>query len=258
MKADALGARMRAFESAHDLCVLPGLWMVARMDGRGFTRLVRELHPFEAPFDPLFRDHMIATATHVMDCGFGTVLACTQSDELSILLRRDEAAFGRRLSKLLSVFAGEASAQFSARLGAPAAFDCRISQLPRSEDVVDYFRWRQEDAARNALNAHCYWALRKQGESGTAATARLRGLSGAAKHDLLFQHGINFNGLPAWQKRGVGLCWQQHVRAGRNPLTGAVTETLRRELQVEMELPLKEQMGDWVRQLLDDDLEAVG
>jgi len=36
------------FETAHDLCVLPGLHMVARLDGRGFTRLTKEVHQFEA------------------------------------------------------------------------------------------------------------------------------------------------------------------------------------------------------------------
>jgi tRNA(His) guanylyltransferase len=46
---------MRIYETAHDHRVLPGLWMVARLDGRSFTRLVREVHPFAAPFDPRFR-----------------------------------------------------------------------------------------------------------------------------------------------------------------------------------------------------------
>ena len=36
MKFDDLDDRMRVFETAHDLCVLPGLYMVARLDGRGF------------------------------------------------------------------------------------------------------------------------------------------------------------------------------------------------------------------------------
>lgn len=250
MKADQLGARMRVFESSHDLSILPGLWLVARLDGRGFTRLVRELHPFEAPFDPLFRDHMVATATHLMDCGFGTLMGYTQSDEISILLRRDDDSFARRLGKLLSVFAGEASAAFSVRLGAPAAFDCRISQLPQAEDVVDYFRWRQSDATRNALNAHCYWALRKAGASANAVTQKLRGLSGPHKHELLFLHGINFNHLPAWEKRGVALLWQQHTIAGRNPLTGAETRAVRRTLKIEQELPIKEAFEGLVRGLL--------
>jgi tRNA(His) 5'-end guanylyltransferase len=29
--------------------------------------------------------------------------------------------------------------------------------------------------------------------------------AGAEKNELLFQYGINFNDLPAWQKRGAGI-----------------------------------------------------
>jgi tRNA(His) guanylyltransferase len=47
----------------------------------------------------------------------------------------------RRLSRMkkISVLAGEASAKFSILLGDGAAFDCRISQLPQIEDIVDYY-----------------------------------------------------------------------------------------------------------------------
>ena len=38
MKFDDLDERMRIFETAHDHRVLPGVFMVARLDGRGFTR----------------------------------------------------------------------------------------------------------------------------------------------------------------------------------------------------------------------------
>jgi len=30
-------------------------------------------------------------------------------------------------------------------------------------------------------------------------------MSIAGKNELLFQHGVNFNDLPLWQKRGIGL-----------------------------------------------------
>ena len=56
MKFDELDQKMRVFETAHDHCVLPGLYMVARLDGRGFTRLTKEVCQFEAPFDLQFRD----------------------------------------------------------------------------------------------------------------------------------------------------------------------------------------------------------
>jgi tRNA(His) 5'-end guanylyltransferase len=64
MKFDELDARMRVYETAHDHCVLPGIYMVARLDGRSFTRLTRERHAFAAPFDERFRDLMLDTTEH--------------------------------------------------------------------------------------------------------------------------------------------------------------------------------------------------
>ena len=197
MKFTELDRKMRVFETAHDHSVLPGIFMVARLDGRGFTKLLREKHDFEAPFDPRFRDLMVGTGRHLMDCGFNFLLCYSQSDEISLLFHPEEAGFGRKLRKLNSVLAGEASAKFSLLLGDAASFDCRISQLPRRSDVVDYFRWRHEDAHRNALNAHCYWLLRKQGMKPEEVQKELNGLSVSAKNELLFQQGgINFNDLP--------------------------------------------------------------
>ncbi len=73
MKFDDLDKRMRVFGTAHDHCVLPGLFIVARLDGRGFTRRTKDVHTFEAPFGKRFRDHMVATASHLMACGFNRI-----------------------------------------------------------------------------------------------------------------------------------------------------------------------------------------
>src|SRR6266436_4829167 len=123
-----------------------------------------------------------------------------------------------------------ASARFSLLLGAIAIFDCRISQLPSVELVVDYFRWRNEDAHRNALNAHGYWLLRKQGKGIGEATAALKGMSVAAKNELLFGQGVNFDDLPLWQKRGVGLYWEEYDRPAENPVTGEKVFARRRRI----------------------------
>jgi len=106
--------------------------------------------------------------------------------------------------------------------------------------VVDYFRWRGEDALRNALNAHCYWLLRRKGRQAGEADAELRGLSVPAKHDLLFGHGISFNALPAWQKRGTGLYWEEYDREGANPLTGEPTIARRRHIRRDLELSVRD------------------
>ncbi|HAB19237.1 MAG TPA: tRNA(His) guanylyltransferase Thg1 family protein [Verrucomicrobiota bacterium] len=254
MKFDDLDAKMRRFETAHDHCVLPGLFIVARLDGRGFTRLTKEVHQFEAPFDMRFRDHMTRTVEHLMNAGLRTVYGYTQSDEISLLFHREEDSFDRKLRKLDSVLAGEASACFSLQLGAVGCFDCRISQLPTEQLIVDYFRWRQEDATRNALNAHCYWLLRKSGKSVKEATQFLLGQTTSDKNELLFRHGINFGKLPAWQKRGVGLFWEDYEKTGVNPKTGEATKAIRRRLKTELELPMKEAYATFIRTRL---LEAV-
>jgi tRNA(His) guanylyltransferase len=41
MKFDDLDKKMRIFETAADTCVLPEMYMVARLDGRSFTRLTK-------------------------------------------------------------------------------------------------------------------------------------------------------------------------------------------------------------------------
>lgn len=250
MNFDALDRRMRAFEAAYEDCVLPGLSVVARLDGRSFTRLTKELLDFEAPFDLRFHAAMTATVQHLMNIGLRVVYGYTQSDEISLLLHRDEDFFGRRVRKLLTVLAGEASAKLSLQLGVPACLDCRLALLPNDALVVDYFRWRQADAQRNALNAHCYWALRQEGRDAHAANAALRGLSFAAKHDVLFARGVNFNDLPEWQRRGSGVRWVTLDVAGRDPRDGSATLTQRRDLVVDAQLPMKDAYGDYVRGIL--------
>jgi tRNA(His) 5'-end guanylyltransferase len=252
MKFDDMDQKMRVFETAHDLCVLPGLYMVARLDGRSFTRLTKEVHHFEAPFDERFRDLMVETAEQLMNgCGFNMVYGYTESDEISLLFGPQENSFGRKLRKLISVLAGEASARFSLLLGALAAFDCRISQLPSVDLVIDYFRWRNEDAHRNALNAHCYWLLRKQGKGVGDATAVLKGMSVAAKNELLFGKGINFDDLPLWQRRGVGLYWEEYQQPAENPVTGEKVLARRRRIRRDSELPMKDLYSAFLRQLID-------
>lgn len=248
MKFDDLDARMRTFETAHDHKVLPGIFMVARIDGRSFTRLTRETHAFEAPYDIRVRDMMVQTLTHVMTAGCHAVYGYTQSDEMSVLFARDEQMFSRKLRKLESVLAGEASAQFTHLLGGIAAFDCRISQLPREKDVIDYFRWRHEDAHRNALHGHCYWLLRKKGLSDRDATMQLDGKGVQYRNELLFEHGINFNDVATWQKRGVGVYFGDVTIDGHNPKTGATVQTTRRRLQSEMELPLGDAYSAFLRE----------
>ena len=123
-------------------------------------------------------------------------------------------------------------------LGMQAVFDCRMLLLPDVEHVCDYFLWRQEDAHRNALNSHCYWTLRKDGMDAEKATSELRNKSVMYKNELLFRHGINYDKLPSWQKRGTGVWYEKQTKVGYDPVRKEKVETARRAIREEYELPL--------------------
>ena len=126
MKFDELDTRMRVFETINDQHVLPGLHIIARLDGRSFTRLTKEEHSFEVPFDERFRDLMVETAEHLMtSAGFRFSYGYTESDEISLLFSPGEDKYNRKLRKLVSILAGETSSKFSLLLGAIGVFDCR-------------------------------------------------------------------------------------------------------------------------------------
>jgi tRNA(His) guanylyltransferase len=250
MKFDELDKKMRVFETAHDICVLPSMFMVARIDGRSFTRLTKEVHKFDVPFDERMRDMMAETTAHLMNCGFNVIFGYTQSDEISLLFHPEVSAFDRKLRKYNSILAGEASAKFSLLLGDVAAFDCRVSELPNVDLVCDYFRWRSEDAHRNALNSHCYWLLRRQGKSIADATKYLEKKSVAEKNELLWQNGTNFNDLPLWQKRGAGLYWEDYEKEAANKLTGEKVLATRRRIKIDYELPMRDEFSEFIRGLM--------
>lgn len=250
MRFEELDTKMRVFETAHDYCVIPQTYIVVRLDGRGFTKKTKEIWQLEAPFDIHFNEVMANTTKHLMNTGFNVIYGYTQSDEISLLFHPDEDTFNRKTRKIISVLAGEASAFFSLAMGELGSFDARICELPTRPLVIDYFSWRQEDAHRNSLNAHCYWLQRHQGVDKITATAFLTGKALADKHELLFSNGINFNELPNWQKRGVGLYWADVAKNGFNPITNQPTQTTRREIVTEKNLPIGEAYQGWIDNIL--------
>ena len=243
MRTDEVEGRQRAREWFHTLTLPPGAWTIVRVDGRGFSRFTGQ--HFDKPFDPRFSQLMVDTA-QAMLTEFGARYAYTESDEISILLDPSRQLFGRGVEKIVSISAGFASAVFTHGDGEPAHFDSRAWIGTGPADVVDYFAWRQADASRCALNGWCYWTLRRAGDSARQATERLAGASLADKNELLFQHGINVNELPLWQRRGIGLWWENYERPGHDPVRGVDVTTTRRRVVVERELPMKDAYREFV------------
>lgn len=242
-----LETRMRRLEIFHALRVPDDAWIIVRVDGRSFSRLTET--DFEKPFDARFH-HMMVETTKALMTEFNGLYAYTESDEISLLLPRESGIFDREVEKIVSVTASTASATFSLQLGKPAVFDSRIWCGATDESVVDYFAWRQADATRCALNGWCYWTLRNGGMNRRQATAAMEKKTTAEKNELLHRAGINFNNVPAWQRRGTGILFEQYEKDGLDPRSGKTVKAVRRRLAANEELPMKKEYAAFVEGLL--------
>ena len=186
------------FETLHDYVFLSEVYIVARIDGRGFTRLTKELHSFEAPFDVRCRDMMVATVEHLMH----------------VPPRRERLR--------------------------PQGSQARLHPRRRSE--------REALAALGRRRR--YWAMRKEGRSVKESSDALLQVSVSDKNELLFKHGINFNDLPSWQKRGVGIYWETYEKLGTNPKTGEAVTASRRRLTKSFDLPMKDRYSTFIETMV--------
>ena len=177
----------------------------------------------------------------------GGALAATHSDEISVLLPRDWISFDRKVEETISVAAGGASAEFTRHAG---AFDGRLWIGATDEQVVGYYRWRQADALRGALNSMAYWTLRHEGKTERQATAALHRKGVDFKNELLFQQGVNFSKTPVWQRRRTILHWERHETFGHNPLTGEDVTALRRRIRIDGEPPAGDEYSTLLQRLL--------
>ncbi|QFG22393.1 tRNA(His) guanylyltransferase Thg1 family protein [Actinomadura sp. WMMB 499] len=247
MRNDDLETRMRERERFHALTLHPGAWAIVRVDGRSFSKYTETR--FDKPFDPRF-SALMAGAAEALLTELGGRYAYTESDEISVVLDPANELFGREVEKLVSLSAGITTAAFTHAAGEPAVFDGRVWTGTSLDDVVDYLSWRQADAARCALNGWCYWTLRKDGRSARQATRDMHRTSVSDKNELLFARGINFNDVPAWQRRGVGLWFETFEKAGHDPVADVPVTATRRRVRVERELPMRDAYRTFVRDLL--------
>ena len=238
-------AQMRAGEVLHNERVPADKWTIVRVDGRGFSRFTEA--NFSKPFDDRFYDLMSQTARALMQEWDG-LYAYFESDEISLLLPRDWTHFGRSWEKIVSLCAATASAYFTQGSGLIALFDARIWVGDDATSVADYFRWRQSDAARCALNGWCYWTLRAANKTPAAATRALDGLTREAKVTMLRERGVMWDDLPMWQQRGASWLWENYRTEGIDPRLGKVTAT-RRRLVLNDHLASGADYGAWIERM---------
>ena len=162
MSGDTLGDRMKGYEDASRIYLPRRLPVIIRLDGKAFHTWTRGL---PRPYCQSLMEAMNEVAKTLCNQVQNTVLAYTQSDEISLVLIdyqdiKTTAWFDNNLQKMASVSAGIASAKLTAlsptifgglRDGLKeAVFDSRVFVLPPHE-VSNYLIWRQQDWNRNSL-----------------------------------------------------------------------------------------------------------
>lgn len=204
MKSDPIGEEFKGYELAYRQVLPLKSWVIVRVDGRAFHTYTRKM---EQPFDPGFASCMRVAATKLCEQVSGTVLAYTQSDEISLVISdqskiETQPFLGNVVPKMVSLTASIATAAFnwqaiyheiveSFQTPPPpnigATFDSRIFTVPDEDAVVRYLRWRQGDAHRNALNKVCDVVLGKKATLGMKQAERSARLSEAGASMLPYK-----------------------------------------------------------------------
>ncbi|KAF7327286.1 Histidine tRNA guanylyltransferase [Mycena kentingensis (nom. inval.)] len=212
--------------------VLPGTFMVLRLDGHSFHRF-SEVHAFTKPNDDRALKLLDHAASDLMEHFPDIVLAFGESDEFSFLLRKSSSLYNRRHAKILSTLTSHFTAFVNFRwttyfpdtpLQYPPTFDGRIIVYPSVQEVRDYFSWRQADTHINNLYNTAFWALVQQGgETTKQAHQTLKGTQSKQKHEILFSRfNINYNAIDARFRRGSVLVREQ-VSVTASPPSSANT-----------------------------------
>lgn len=238
-----LGDEMKLAEAATcDKAVDMSCPVVVRLDGHCFSTFTRG---FDRPYDARIHRAMVGTASDLLE-RFQAATAYTESDEISLVFApaTPEAPsvlpFNGRVQKVVSVFAGYASARFNWHLlrepfddalpaqavlrarveQSGAHFDARVFSLSSLERLCAYLRWRaQLDCRRNSISmlAQAHFAHDElHGVDANTCLQMLRERKGVEWEDTpaFFRYGTYVKKEEYW-KQAVNPRTQQEVRARR-------------------------------------------
>lgn len=229
---DDLGCRMKTFyEQIPKTKLMRRCPVAIRIDGKAFHTFTRGFHK---PFDEVLIKSMQETMKYLCENIQGCVLGYTQSDEITLILvdykkLTSSAWFDYEVQKICSIAASMATMAFNesfskiysklyrdkiehgenvdelvktyAFKAGKAMFDARCFNIPK-EEVTNLVYWRQLDASRNSIQMvgqDCFSHKELQNKS-----------CNDIQDMLMTQKGINWNDLPAYQKRGSCCVKENH------------------------------------------------
>ncbi|MGX8694325.1 MAG: tRNA(His) guanylyltransferase Thg1 family protein [Methanobrevibacter sp.] len=226
---------MKEFEVYSSLKVPKNSKIIVRLDGRSFHKLAKDLN-LTKPYDDNFYKVMAKVCEDLFK-EFSPVLVYTFSDEISLLL--DKIPFDGRIEKINSVMASFTASSFvihySADFKKPPAFDSRIIPIS-DEDVLKYFRWRQDESWKNCIASHGISFLKSK-YSNNEANDKINGLKSNEIHELLYQNGINLNDVETYKKRGIAVYRKNKKVEGFNKKENKNQISYRSFVYIDWEVP---------------------
>ena len=194
---------MKDYEIYSNIVVPKNSNIILRLDGRSFHSLSKFLN-LDKPYDCDFLKLMAKISVDLFN-EFSPLFIYTFSDEINVLLNK--IPFNGRIEKINSVIASFTASSFTYHLNnelhKPVAFDSRIIPIT-DKYIYSYFKWRQDEAWRNCVNAYGINFLKSK-YSSKEANDKIRGLKLSDIHELLFQNGINLNNIETYKKRGIAI-----------------------------------------------------
>jgi tRNA(His) guanylyltransferase len=202
-KKDSFGDRMKFFEKIGDTRLMPTLPILARLDGKCFSKFTNDLG---RPFDSNFSDIMTSLTNYLVTETVARV-GYTQSDEITLLWCADnwksEVFMGGKSSKMISILAAMASTKFNrllsfylpSKVNEIPIFDCRVWNVPSRVEAANALIWREKDAVRNSIQS--------LGQDNFSHNLLHKKSCNEIQDMLWKEKGINWNDLPDNLKRGT-------------------------------------------------------
>lgn len=154
-------------------------YILAHIDGRSFSKMIK--NKFKKPFDDVFINAMNETAIYLCKSVQGCIFAYTQSDEISLIIRKKDPEgdvfFDGRMCKMQSIIASLATSRFTqfmmenilksiptcasaenvrdmcidAVKNSPLyQFDCKVWNVDSANDAMAWILFRNIDCVRNS------------------------------------------------------------------------------------------------------------
>lgn len=205
---DKLGEEQKMFEKMTLDKFMPGIPIIARLDGKAFHTFTKGLNrPFDVRMQTCMKNTMV-TLCEKFQCDLGY----SQSDEITLVwynTEQNRMIYDGRSEKFLSLLAATASVQFykgvieliPEKASETPVFDCRVFQITNPQKVFENILWRWLDARKNSVSMLA---------SSVFSVKELLHKSSKERKEMLKERGIDWNEISKDSQSGY-FCKRREV-----------------------------------------------